>query len=348
MQHSKKEEKYCVAIESSCDDTGIACLSLSGEVIFNEKISQTDIHKEYGGVVPEVASRNHITSLQKLSTHLSGIDKARISFVTATTGPGLVGGLISGMMFAKGLADKLDVPFYETNHLEGHIFSSFIDNLSALPSFPFLSLLVSGGHCQIILVKDFNKYEIVSNTVDDAAGEAFDKIGRMLDFEYPAGPEIDRRAQLGNPDLFNFSVPFVKSDRMLMSFSGLKTAVLRTIEKIPKPITEQTKNNLCASVQKTITRALEIRLRYAIEEHVARYKITNLTLAGGVAANSSIRESCSQLAQDYGLNIILPQLKYCTDNAAMIAIIAILKKKHSAHMQHSTEPKPRWGLDKLL
>ena len=345
--NSDIKQRYCIAIESSCDDTGIACLNLKGEVVFNEKISQTDIHAQYGGVVPEVASRNHIISLQKISEKLKQVDPQSIEMIAATTGPGLVGGLISGIMFSKGLADSINKPFYAINHLEGHLLSANINSNSDRITFPCLMVLISGGHCQIIVAHNLGKYEVVSQTVDDSAGEAFDKIGRMLDMDYPAGPEIDQRAQLGSEDQFKFTVPKVRNDEFAMSFSGLKTNVLRTIAALPKPLTQFTINNMCASVQHTITAALTIRIRKVIEKYKDTIGFSQLVLAGGVAANSSVRDACVNLANDYHMTTLMAQLQYCTDNAAMIGMAAIEKYKYGILKNTSTKPRPRWSLESL-
>ncbi|QOR74572.1 tRNA (adenosine(37)-N6)-threonylcarbamoyltransferase complex transferase subunit TsaD [Cruoricaptor ignavus] len=312
-----------LAIESSCDDTSAAVIRGS-EILSNVAASQA-IHNDYGGVVPELASRAHqqnIVPVVQQALRQANIGKNDISAIGFTRGPGLLGSLLVGTSFAKSLAMSLSVPLIEVNHLQAHILAHFIaDANPEPPKFPFLCLTVSGGHTMIVLVKDFFEMEIIGRTTDDAAGEAFDKIGKIFGLDYPAGPIIDRLAKSGTPE-FQFGKP--KLDGYDYSFSGIKTSVLYFIQKQlkdnPNFIAENL-NNLCASVQKAIVEILMEKLEKAAKD----LNINEVAIAGGVSANSELRAAMKENQQKLGWEIYIPKFEYTTDNAAMIAMVAQLK-----------------------
>ncbi len=305
-----------LGIESSCDETSIAVIS-NGELKAN-LISSQDFHAEYGGVIPELSSRAHlqiILPLLKKALKESGISLNQIDLVTATAGPGLIGALLVGLSFAKGLAYSLNVPFVPVNHIEGHIFSGFL--MKEKPEFPYLCLVVSGGHTLLLLVKNDSEIIKLGSTIDDAVGEAFDKVAKMLGFEYPGGPLIQRYAEKGNPDSIKFPIAKLKN-KYDFSFSGLKTAVLRYVESVKKEtgeLNEETKCNIAASFQKAIIEALLIKTKLALVE----FDVKSISLVGGVAANKPLRESITQLGNAFDKKVVIPDLSYCGDNAAMIA-----------------------------
>ncbi len=318
------ESTIILGIESSCDDTSAAVIQ-GNKILSNIAASQA-IHNEYGGVVPELASRAHqqniIPTVQK-SLRVANIQQNAISAIGFTRGPGLLGSLLVGTSFAKSLAMSLKVPLIEVNHLQAHILAHFIEDANNVPpKFPFLCLTVSGGHTMIVLVKDYFKMEILGKSIDDAAGEAFDKIGKLLDLDYPAGPIVDRLAKLGNENAFEFSKPKVAGYDY--SFSGVKTSVLYFVQKERKQnpnFTSENLNDLCASVQKTIVDTLMMKL----EKAALDYGINEIAIAGGVSANSGLRSAMLTNAEKKGWNVYIPKFEYTTDNAAMIAMVAQLK-----------------------
>lgn len=312
-----------LAIESSCDDTSAAVIRGS-EILSNVAATQA-IHNDYGGVVPELASRAHqqnIVPVVQQALRQANIGKNDISAIGFTRGPGLLGSLLVGTSFAKSLAMSLSVPLIEVNHLQAHILAHFIaDANPEPPKFPFLCLTVSGGHTMIVLVKDFFEMQIIGRTTDDAAGEAFDKIGKIFGLDYPAGPIIDRLAKSGTPE-FQFGKP--KLSGYDYSFSGIKTSVLYFVQKQlranPDFIAENL-NNLCASVQKAIVEILMEKLEKAAKD----LNINEVAIAGGVSANSELRTAMKKNQQKLGWEIYIPKFEYTTDNAAMIAMVAQLK-----------------------
>lgn len=317
-------DSIILGIESSCDDTSAAIIK--GNVILSNIAANQAIHKEYGGVVPELASRAHqqnIIPVVEKSLLKANIQQKAISAIGFTRGPGLLGSLLVGTSFAKSLAMSLDVPLIEVNHLQAHILAHFIEDANPMPpNFPFLCLTVSGGHTMIVLVKDYFDMEIIGKTIDDAAGEAFDKIGKIFDLDYPAGPIIDRLAKEGNPDAFKFNKP--KLENYDYSFSGIKTSVLYFIQKEVKKDPDFIKNNindLCASVQKSIIEILMNKLEKAAKD----LNIKEVAIAGGVSANSALRQVMQDNHEKLGWNIYIPKFEYTTDNAAMIAMVAQLK-----------------------
>ena len=309
-----------LGIESSCDDTAAAIIK-DGKILANI-IANQDVHKAYGGVVPELASRAHqqnIVPVVDAALKKAKIDKKDISAIAYTNGPGLLGSLLVGSSFSKAFAMGLDIPTIEVNHMHGHILAHFIeenDGSSNKPTFPFLCLTVSGGHTQIVKVSDYFKMEIIGETIDDAAGEAFDKVAKMLSLPYPGGPLLDKYAQLGNPARFEFPHPRVKD--LNFSFSGLKTSVLYFLKKglaeNENFITENL-NDICASVQKTIVDILMINLKKAAKQT----GIKSIAIAGGVSANSELRKRLQDLTAE-NFKVYIPKFEYCTDNAGMIAI----------------------------
>lgn len=310
-----------LAIESSCDETSVAVCN-NGKITSNVIANQT-IHQNYGGVIPELASRVHQQNIvpvihQALAD--AKVDKKDINAVAFTQGPGLLGALLVGVSFAKSFALGLNVPLISINHMQAHILAHFIDDPK--PSFPFLCLTVSGGHTQIVLVKDYFDMEIVGETLDDAAGEAFDKTAKILNLPYPGGPLIDKHAKLGNPLAYKFPVPQIKD--LDYSFSGFKTAILYFIrdhvKENPNFIPENL-NDICASVQHSIVQILLTKLKKA----ALQYGIKDIAIAGGVSANSGLRAALKQMEVELGWSTYIPQFQYCTDNAAMIAIAAHYK-----------------------
>ena len=309
-----------LGIESSCDDTSMSVIK-DGMILSNVTFSQS-IHAKYGGVVPEWASRMHmeaIIPLTKETLEKSGCQLQDIKGIAVTKGPGLIGSLIVGISYAKGLALSLNIPLIEVNHLEAHVLSLLIEEPK--PTFPFLCLTVSGGHTQLVYVSGYNQMELIGQSLDDAAGEAFDKTGKLLGLSYPSGPVIDRLAKSGNPV---FTFPISKMKDFNYSFSGLKTSVLYFLQKQLKEdpsFIEKNLNDLCASIQHTIIEILAFKL-IAAANH---YKTKNIGVAGGVSANSGLRNKLKELALKYHWNTFVPSLQYCTDNAAMIALAGYYK-----------------------
>lgn len=311
-----------MGIESSCDDTSAAVLR--GGVLLSNVIASQAVHVKYGGVIPELASRAHqqnIVPVVDTALGDAGITADNIDAIAYTRGPGLLGSLLVGTSFAKGLSIAKNIPMVEVNHLQGHIFSHFIDlpdRQLPHPSYPFLCLLVSGGHTQLVVVKAPLEMEIIGTTIDDAAGEAFDKCAKVMGLPYPGGPVIDRLAKQGDPEKFSFAKPNV--DGFDYSFSGLKTSFLYTLRdktaECPDFI-ESNKADLCASLQKTIIDTLLKKLIKAAKE----YKIRDIAIAGGVSANSGLRNAVSEEGRKRGWRVFLPELKFTTDNAAMIAMV---------------------------
>lgn len=309
-----------LGIESSCDDTSAAVVS--DGILLSNVIASQAVHSAYGGVVPELASRAHqqnIIPVVDKAIKDAGISKDEISAVAFTRGPGLLGSLLVGVSFAKGFSLAGNIPMIEINHLQGHVLSQFVhekDNIKKNPDFPFLTLLVSGGHTQIIKVKDYFDMEIIGSTIDDAAGEAFDKCAKVMGLGYPGGPIIDKHAHQGNPKRFTFAKPNIKG--LDFSFSGLKTSFLYflrdEIAKNPNFIDENI-DDLCASLQFTIISILIDKIKKAVKETGIR----QITIGGGVAANSELRDTLTLTAQKYGWEVFIPERKFTTDNAAMIA-----------------------------
>ena len=336
-------EPIILGIESSCDDTSAAIIN-GNKILSNIAANQT-IHQEYGGVVPELASRAHqqnIIPVVEKSFTKANIQQKDISAIGFTRGPGLLGSLLVGTSFAKSLAMSLDVPLIEVNHLQAHILCHFIEDANPMPpKFPFLCLTVSGGHTMIVLVKDYFDMEIIGKTIDDAAGEAFDKIGKIMGLDYPAGPIIDKLAKLGNPDAFTFGKP--KLENYDYSFSGIKTSVLYFLQKQLKEnpnFIQENVENLCASVQKTIIDVLMKKLEKAAKD----YDVKEVAIAGGVSANSGLREAMQNNVEKLGWNVYIPKFEYTTDNAAMIAMVAKLKFERGEFTDLRTSATARYDM----
>ncbi|MBN2776718.1 MAG: tRNA (adenosine(37)-N6)-threonylcarbamoyltransferase complex transferase subunit TsaD [Bacteroidales bacterium] len=314
-----------LAIESSCDDTSAAIIS-NGLLLSNVMANQT-VHEQYGGVVPELASRSHqqnIVPVVQAAIKNAGLEPKDISAIAFTRGPGLLGSLLVGTSFTKGFSIARNIPIIEVNHLQGHILSPFIKEKKSdiVPSFPFLTMTVSGGHTQIVIVRDYFKMEIIGSTIDDAAGEAFDKCAKVMGLGYPGGPIIDNLAKEGNPEAFVLPKPKIQG--LNFSFSGLKTAFLYLLKdeiKKNKNFIEEDKADLAASLQKTIVDILIGKLRKASRET----GISEIAIGGGVAANSELREKLTEVAKKEKWDLFLPQKKFTTDNAAMIGIVGYFK-----------------------
>ncbi len=305
-----------LGIESSCDETSVAVLS--HDKLAANLISSQDFHTKYGGVVPELSSRAHlqiVVPLLKDALEKADLELKDIDVISATAGPGLIGALLVGLTFAKGLAYSLNKPFVAVNHIEGHIFSGFL--MDEKPEFPYLALVVSGGHTLLLLVENFMKITKLGTTVDDAAGEAFDKVAKMLGLGYPGGPKIQAAALKGDKEKISFPIAELK-DKYNFSFSGLKTAVLRYIQRNygdSSSIPEDNLNDIAASFQNAVVKALVKNTEKALKE----YDVNSISLVGGVAANKALRNALTQLATGYNKKIIIPAFEYCGDNAAMIA-----------------------------
>lgn len=337
-----------LGVESSCDDTSAAIIR-DGFLLSN-LISNQAVHNEYGGVVPELASRAHqanIIPVVQSAIKNAGISINDIDAVAFTRGPGLLGSLLVGASFAKGFALAQNIPLVAVNHLQGHVLAHFVkdDVNQTHPSFPFLCLLVSGGHTQLIVVRDYLDMEIVGETIDDAAGEAFDKCAKVMGLPYPGGPVIDKLSKLGDATAFQFAKPNIKE--LDFSFSGLKTSFLYTlrdrVNENPNFI-EERKADLCASLQHTIISILLSKIELAAK----KYGIKEVAIAGGVSANSGLREGLTMLGLKKGWNIYLPQFRYTTDNAAMIAITGYYRFLAGDLSPHSVTPLARFPINHEL
>lgn len=323
---AEKKNIYILGIESSCDDTSAAVLC-NGVLLSNITASQ-DVHRDYGGVVPELASRAHqqnVVPVIDQAIKRAGITKEQLSAIAFTRGPGLMGSLLVGVSFAKGLARSLSIPLIDVNHLQGHVMAHFIkesDSDNSAPPFPFLCLLVSGGNSQIVKVNAYNDMEVLGQTIDDAAGEAIDKCSKVMGLGYPGGPIIDRLARKGNPHAFTFAEPHIPG--LDYSFSGLKTSFLYSLRdkvKDAPDFIEQNKEDLAASLEHTIVDILMKKLKLAARQT----RIKHVAVAGGVSANNGLRNAFHEYAAKYGWTIYIPKFSYTTDNAAMIGIVGYYK-----------------------
>ncbi|NLM04862.1 MAG: tRNA (adenosine(37)-N6)-threonylcarbamoyltransferase complex transferase subunit TsaD [Clostridiales bacterium] len=314
-----QEDVITLAIESSCDETSVSVLKNGRTVLSNVIASQIQQHKKFGGVVPEVASRKHIENINEVideALKVSDMTFEDISHVAATYGPGLVGALLVGLSVAKAIAFAREIPFNGVNHIEGHIYANFIEHRELEP--PFISLIVSGGHSHIVYMKDYGEYEILGKTRDDAAGEAFDKVARALGLGYPGGPEIDRLAKLGNKDAIDFPRAYLEEGSYDFSFSGLKSAVLNYLNSKKMKNEKIVVEDVASSFQQAV---IEILVDKTIE-CALEYDLNQITLSGGVAANSALRELLVQRAKEHNLDVKYPSISLCTDNAAMIGCVA--------------------------
>lgn len=331
-----------LAIESSCDDTAAAVLE--NDKVLSNIVSSQVVHRLYGGVVPELASREHqknIVPVVDLALKEAGIDKSQLSAIAFTRGPGLMGSLLVGVSFAKAMALGLGIPLIEVNHMEAHVLANFIreNDQTRVPEFPFLCLTVSGGHTQLIRVESHLKMTLLGETLDDAAGEAFDKGAKLMGLPYPGGPLIDKYAAQGNPDRFHFPIP--NAGDLNFSFSGLKTSLLYFIQdhvKSDPDFIEKNKEDICASYQKTILTILSKKLIRATEQT----GINEIAIAGGVSANKGLRNELTRIAKDKAWNLFIPEFRYCTDNAGMIGIAAYFKYLNEDFASHRTAPLARY------
>lgn len=334
---------FILAIESSCDDTAAAVLQ-NGKVLSNV-VARQHVHEEYGGVVPELASRAHqqnIVPVVDVALKKAGIDKSQLSAVAFTRGPGLMGSLLVGSSFAKSVAMALGVPLIAVNHMQAHILAHFIDEDGYdKPEFPFLAMTISGGHTQIVKVNSYFDMEVIGETTDDAVGEAFDKSAKILGLPYPGGPLIDKYAAEGNPKAFAFTKPVVPG--LDFSFSGLKTQILYFVQRRMTEDPAFIENNIkdvCASVQHTIINILMDKLKQAVKET----GITQVAIGGGVSANSGIRDTLKAAEQKYGWKTFIPKFEYTTDNAAMIGIVGYHKYLEQQFDDSSVTSKARFAI----
>jgi len=335
-----------LGLESSCDETAAAVVTAEGKILSNVVLSQIEEHAPYGGVVPEIAARAHVTQMDRLVGQ--ALSEAKLEFsdldaVAATAGPGLIGGVLVGLMTAKSIALVCDIPLVGVNHLEGHALT--VRMTDHIP-FPYLLLLVSGGHSQILVVEGVGKFRRLGTTIDDAVGEAFDKTAKMLDLGFPGGPAVEKYAKLGDPDRFNLPRPMTGRPGCDFSFSGLKTAVRQALHNIGGNVTHQDKCDLAASFQKAAIDALTSRLKQAVKLFIADYPdARNIVVAGGVAANQALRTQLDGLAREKGLSLIVPPPALCTDNGAMIAWAGVEYMKIGQDSPLDLSAKARWPLD---
>lgn len=330
-----------LGIESSCDDTSAAIIR-DGLLLSNVIASQS-VHEEYGGVVPELASRAHqqnIVPVVDAAIRRAGISKTDLSAIAFTRGPGLLGSLLVGTSFAKGLSLGLRIPIVDVNHLHGHVLSHFVRRKpdDRVPEYPFLCLLISGGNSQLILVKNYNDMEILGQTIDDAAGEAFDKCAKVMGLPYPGGPHIDRLAAEGNPKRFRFAKPHIPG--LDYSFSGLKTSFLYTLrdqKRLDSDFIEKNKADLAASLQRTIIEILLDKLDKAVKQT----GVSTVAIGGGVSANSGVRAAVADYCESHGLTAFIPERAFTTDNAAMVAIAGYYKYLDKEFCPYSLAPYAR-------
>lgn len=338
-----ESDVYILAIESSCDDTSAAVLH--NRKTLSNIVATQQIHEDYGGVVPELASRahqKHIVPLVHQALAKANIDKKQLSAIAFTRGPGLLGSLLVGTSFSKSLSLGLQVPLIEVNHMEAHILSHFIESPGQNPPpFPFLALTISGGHTQIVLVRDYFEMEVLGETLDDAVGEAFDKSAKLLGMPYPGGPLIDLYAQQGDPDAFEFPIPRVPG--LDFSFSGLKTSILYFLQRETRrdpDFVEKQRDHICASIQKTIVEILMRKLVLASDQTGIRH----IAVAGGVAANSGVREALYSAERERGWTTYIPPFEYCTDNAGMIGIVGYFKYLDGRYAALQTRAMARYKI----
>ena len=330
-----------LGIETSCDETGVAVYDSKVGLVGQLLHSQIDLHKEYGGVVPELASRDHIRKLTPLTEKLlqeCDLEKSEIDGIAYTAGPGLLGALMVGATFGRSLAWALNVPAIEVNHMEGHLLSPLLAETQQ-PPLPFLALLVSGGHSQIILVKNIGDYYLIGESLDDAAGEAFDKTAKIMGLGYPGGPALASRALKGKSGKFAFPRPMTDQDNLNMSFSGLKTYARNSI-LATAPLTDQDTADLCKAFEEAVVETLLIKCKKALEE----YSIKHLVIAGGVSANRHLRESFDSIKDT---RVFYPPLNYCTDNGAMIALAGTYRLLAGETSPLAINTRARWPISSL-
>ncbi|WP_075483763.1 tRNA (adenosine(37)-N6)-threonylcarbamoyltransferase complex transferase subunit TsaD [Candidatus Pelagibacter communis] len=344
----KKKKTIILGIETSCDETAVSVLEHENnkrpKILSNIVSSQFDIHEKFGGVVPELAARSHLEKIDLITNEAlkkSKININKIDAIAATAGPGLIVCLSVGLNFAKALSVSLRKPLIAVNHLEGHALSP---KLNSELKFPYLLFLISGGHTQFLSVDGLGKYKRLGTTIDDALGEAYDKVSKIMNFTYPGGPIIEQLSKKGNKDRFKLPKPIFYKGGSNMSFAGLKTAVLRLKNSLK---TNKDKCDLAASFQKTIIEILIKKTKNAIDEHIENYPSNrSLVVAGGVASNKEIRKNLKKLCNQENFEIFFPNIEICTDNAAMIALVGLEKYKKKKFDSLDFEVKPRWPLDR--
>lgn len=357
QQHSTRPT-LCLGIESSCDETSAAIVDSDRNILSHIIYSQIPEHQKYGGVVPELAARAHILAIDEVIKQTlikAGKTIEDIDVIAATAGPGLIGGVLVGWMAATGIAQSTNKPLVAVNHLEGH---ALVPRLNATLAngetsgkqveFPYLLMLASGGHCQILLVHNVGKYEMIGQTLDDSAGEAFDKVAKMLGLGYPGGPIVDKRAQLGNKSAFKFPRPLCDKPGCDFSFSGIKTAARTFLDKANQPLTDEYINDFCASFQASVVDCIVNRLNNAMkDERVRNARPKTLVVAGGVAKNSAIRAAMEKMAEKNNMIFAAPPMNLCTDNGAMIAWAGLENFAIGNIVRTPIAPRPRWPLTEL-
>lgn len=332
-----------LGIESSCDETGIALYDTQRGLLAHALHSQVAMHAEYGGVVPELASRDHIRRALPLTQqvmHDANVTLQDIEAVAYTQGPGLAGALLVGASIAESLAFALNLPTLGVHHLEGHLLAPLLEDNP--PEFPFIALLVSGGHTQLMRVGGIGDYQLLGDTLDDAAGEAFDKTAKLLGLGYPGGPAVSKLADQGNPKRFKLPRPMLKSGNLNFSFSGLKTAVL-TLANEHQPLDASTQADIAAAFQDAVVEVLTTKCATALKQT----GLKKLIVSGGVGANRQLRDGLNKLAEKKGWHIAYPRLEFCTDNGAMIAFAGAMRLKHGGKTDHAFSIRPRWDLAEL-
>lgn len=339
-----------LGIETSCDETGVAIYDERKGLIANQLYTQIALHADYGGVVPELASRDHIRKTAPLiqaALKEAGLTAEQIDGVAYTAGPGLVGALLVGATIARSLAYAWNVPAIGVHHMEGHLLAPMLEKQAEnRPHFPFIALLVSGGHTQLVRVDAVGQYRLLGESIDDAAGEAFDKTAKLLGLDYPGGAALARLAEHGNAERFHFPRPMTDRPGLDFSFSGLKTFAANTIHQVIKEggeLTQQTKADIAYAFQQAVVDTLAIKCRRALKDT----GLKSLVIAGGVSANKQLRQSLAELMQQLGGNVFYPQPQFCTDNGAMIAYTGFLRLKNGEHTDLAVEVKPRWNMTEL-
>lgn len=350
VRHRKETEPAAMrvlGVETSCDETAVAVVDGDRRILAEAVLSQIDEHSPYGGVVPEIAARAHLDHLDTLIARVLADAHVKLSDldgIAATAGPGLIGGVIVGVMTAKAMASVTGVPFLGVNHLEAHALTArFTDNVA----FPYMMLLVSGGHCQILLAEDVGRYRRLGGTLDDAAGECFDKVAKMLGLGFPGGPALERAAAAGDPARFDLPRPLKGRSGCDFSFSGLKTAVRQAVDALPPgPLSETDIADLAAGVQAAAVEAIADRVAHAFDMLVAEGRaVTAFVAAGGVAANAALRAALSDVAAAHGTPFVVPHPRLCTDNGVMIAWAGLERLRRGERDALDLKPRPRWPLD---
>ncbi|WP_096700037.1 tRNA (adenosine(37)-N6)-threonylcarbamoyltransferase complex transferase subunit TsaD [Magnetospirillum sp. 15-1] len=335
-----------LGIESSCDETAAAVVNGEREILGEVVLSQLDEHRPFGGVVPEIAARAHLAHMDRLvaeAMRRAGVDFKDLDAVAATGGPGLIGGVIVGVMTGKAIALASGKPFLAINHLEGH---ALTPRLTHHIGFPYLLLLASGGHCQLLAVEGVGKYTRLGTTIDDAAGEAFDKVAKMAGLGYPGGPAVEKAAEMGDSARFTLPRPMKGKPGCDFSFSGLKNAARLLIESLPQPLSGRDQADVARAFQDAVADAMGDRVRRGVREMKARWpQVRHLVVAGGVAANTALRQTLVRIGAETGLEFLAPSLRLCTDNAAMIAWAGIERLRLGQSDDLAFAPRPRWPLD---